>query len=346
MNNFLKNLHVMGYVSSYIFTNIIQPIFSKLPNTKESRHLYYTISPNCVLIANTNLNMFTAEASNVSIPYLIFINTLEQCIIHGYNSNTLLSYVIESINVSSIIEFNCINDEISFYFDLSKNSISNKSDNNCYLLELACIIPFVVVESELLDELIIVSQLITDNHIKRLVFICLGHLLLYVSKSKTDSLYDSSNWINRLTDMLFDNKFIQKITGIIDIVDLRKFTFMLVKFNDKIINLTEYQHDVMQDIADCFLISIENLPINLPGYSSDQLLLLVIQILIYSKQWNELITRSLLTYSNIKHISLLTSILYFYNNLSDTMHSHFDVANMFIDQHNFISLLFNNKKIK
>ena len=243
----------------------------------------------------------------------------------SYNYENIIKLCKDEIKKFDLNKNIYLDTEEEWYNKFLKDNI-NKSSNDCYLMEISI---FIATTAKTIDELIenaydFVSN-ISENSVKILSFINMSIILFFSKKHLIDnkSLYKPNKWINLLIDLYINNVIDNKIINKNHISDKKKMLFMLIKYSESKYSNLDFPHEKIKNLDNCFITKIENTEKFIPGMTADQCFLISINNFNSVNTWLGIISHTALSYLNVKHITLLSSWLYFSNNEVD-MHKSFD----------------------
>jgi len=364
IDNFIKNIMVCDSIAQKIFNDYITN--KTLLNTMNGRpNMYYLIGSNIIIATMLDKkNIFEYRGGQT-----IVLKNLLQCIEDILNNKTkltlgktkLTSGKIELTSNKNICSFKTIKkslidnleninykngfleDESNKYIDFYKNNIYKTDFNDTLFLELALAISlFHSNIDSLIENLVEVIKELSSSTIKILSFISIGIFAFFAKKYAftKDESYKPKKWMNILVDMFMDKTIDKYITIDLDSIEKKKFIFMIIKYvSSTNHNNDDYPHQRIRDLNDCFCIPIEKLEKYIPGYSADQSFILSYDFFLEINNWLNLITYNCLTYTEIKHINIISSWYYLLINNDLNIYSKFNVFKNDIDINNLINLI-------
>ncbi len=321
--SFEKNIIITDMISNKF--NIVFDDDNDMANLY-TKNAYYIVTPNIIMehFTSTEDNIFTE--TNFFGP-TICSSILFNCLIEldSYNYDNIIKLLKKTINKFDLNKHIYLDTEADWYNNFLKDNI-NKFSNDCYLMEMSI---FIAITAKTIDELIenaynFVSN-ISENSIKILSFINMSIIMFFSKKYLADnkSLYKPNKWINLLIDLYINNIIDNKITNKNHLSEKRKMLFMLIKYSESKYSNLDFPHEKIKNLDNCFVTKIENTEKFIPGMTADQCFLMSINIFYTVNTWLGIISHTALSYINVKHITLLSSWLYFSNNDID-MHNSFN----------------------
>lgn len=329
MNNFVNNLLITDYCA--FRTNCRA---EELYKSYKSPDMYNIISPNIILYSILN-NLFTIDMKITNNTFIL--NLLFYVLVDIKDNVDLDLNLIIKKHIKIILEFidkkRSKNEYIPYMNDNEYNIYKSfllddydKNSNDVFLMEIALVIS--ILSNSFEDNLIRLSNFITSistNDIKILSFISIGIFAFYAKEYKltNNNLYKKEKWMNRLMDILLDG-VIKKYIKNIDNNTYKKFIFMITKYVviEKT-NSIKMSYMRIDSIKTCFITEIDTIN-NIPGYTSDQLLLIAYDLFVNADNWLMFITSSSLLYTELKHVNIIMSWYYFLLNDND-MYKKFDL---------------------
>jgi hypothetical protein len=350
IDNFIKNIMVCDSIAQKIFNDYIAN--KTLLNTMSGRpNMYYLIGSNIIIATMLDKkNIFEYRGSQT-----IVLKNLLQCIEDILNNKTkLTSYKnicsFKTIKKSLIDNLENINykngfleDEANKYIDFYKNKIYKTDFNDTLFLELALAISlFHSNIDSLIENLVEIIKELSTSTIKILSFISIGIFAFFAKKYAftKDESYEPKKWMNILVDMFMDKTIDKYITIDLDSIEKKKFIFMIIKYiSSTNHNNDDYPHQRIRDLNDCFCIPIEKLEKYIPGYSADQSFILSYDFFLEINNWLNLITYNCLTYTEIKHINIISSWYYLLINNNLNIYNQYNLLKNDMNINNLINLI-------
>jgi hypothetical protein len=318
MDTIIKNI----IVTDTIANTIANKYHKELQEFTEINTGYSFISPN-MIIENFTLNNIFELKNDVSIGLTIFVNCLKNT--DKYNFKLIDTKIKETINKIKI-DNKYIDYDKQLYLQFKKNG-PDKSSNDANFLEIAIVISLLTSNfDELLNNLSEFINSYSKNSIKILSFMSIGIFAFYAKKYYLlkDETYAPTKWINILID-LFLNGIFDKFLPNDKSNDKKKFIFMIINYasNYNAVNY-DYPHQRIRELDNYFCVNINSTKDFVPGLTADQTFLLSYDFFLRSRNWIGLITFNCLTYTEIKHINLISSFYYFMINSDCKMFLKFD----------------------
>lgn len=343
MDNFIKNIMVCDSIAQKIFNNYIAN--KTLLNTMNGRpNMYYLIGSNIIIATMLEKkNIFEYKGGQT-----VVLKNLLQCIEGILNNKNICSFIVlkESLidNLGNINYKNgFLDDETNKYIDFYKNNIYKTDFNDTLFLELALVISlFHSNIDSLIENLVEIVKELSLSTIKILSFISIGMFAFFAKKYAftKDKTYEPKRWMNILVDMFIDKTIDKHITIDLDSIEKKKFIFMIIKYiSSTNHNNDDYPHQRIRDLNDCFCIPIEKLEKYIPGYSADQSFILSYDFFLEINNWLNLITYNCLTYTEIKHINIISSWYYLLINSDLNIYNKFNVLKNDMNINNLINLI-------
>ena len=342
MDNVIKNIITTDNIANLILQKYMSnKSFIEKFHKDGIEHIannYFTI----VMFSFHEYRIFE-EYNRPTITFLIFHDIIMDYFTNNYDSN---NYDIKKINK---IIYKTIKDNYKKYDDdrdFNEKFLQgkiNKKENNSYLLEIALFFGFIYDDFDLLiDNIVKYVKTITINTIKTLTFISIGILAFYAKtfyKTK-DSLFAINMWIDKLIDIFIEKTIDSKLPHL-DNIDKKKFIFMLMRYNsDFKCNESEFAFERSFDINSCSIVKFNENKF-LPGYTADQCFLFIYDACLKCSHSFEFLLFTALTFTEIKHITFISSWLFFLSNPNFDFYKKFEIINGFQKIDEFVEY-FNN----
>ena len=317
VSNFVKNI-ICYDLSSCRISNYI------MRTNKMRKNAYYTLIPNIIMRVVTlsslgHINVAFPIENNKLIP-TICLNFLYECIenIDSYNYD-----VIHTLIIRVITEYTNINKKENtydywydkqFYEDLLINKI-NRLDNNSFLIEFSIYIGLISNNiTETMNNAYDFIKRYTDNSIKILIFINFSIIYYFINSNIDNTTINSiiNEKLNVIIDIYTDGTIDRLITNKNHLYDKKKVLFMMIKYLNTNFDHNDFPHQKIKYLDDnLFITKIDDTPSFIPGYTSDQCFLLVLNIISNVKNRLPLLCHTHYSFLNYKHVNILISWIYF-----------------------------------